>query len=107
MNVTETTIKERSWAYNQRFTSRYERPYAYSIVYVDFGETVLEHLENRRNRPYNLLKPIIARELTARGIEFSKIRWNRYAGCSMCPCSGGFIIEGHRSHTIWMTVTQD
>ena len=67
--------------------------YAPSRVFVDFGEDVWTHLANRRSRDYTTLKPLIAAKLTEMGIEFSKISWNRYAGCSMCPCSGGFMIE--------------
>lgn len=68
--------------------------YAPSRVFVDFGEDVWTHLANRRSRDYTTLKPLIAAKLTEMGIEFTKIRWNRYAGCSMCPCSGGFMLEG-------------
>lgn len=67
--------------------------WAESRVFVDFGEDVWTHLANRRSRDYTTLKPLIAAKLTEMGIEFTKIRWNRYAGCSMCPCSGGFMIE--------------
>ena len=67
--------------------------WAPSRVFVDFGEDVWTHLANRRSRDYTTLKPLIAAKLTEMGIEFTKIRWNRYAGCSMCPCSGGFMIE--------------
>ena len=82
--------------------SKYERKFgetgndsrwAFSRVFVDFGEDVWTHLANRRSRDYTTLKPLIAEKLTEMGIEFTKIRWNRYAGCSMCPCSGGFMIE--------------
>jgi hypothetical protein len=107
MNVTETKITERQFKPYSMYRNKYDKPYADSVVYVDFNESVWEHIENRRNRPYTLLKPIIAAELRERHIQFDKIRWNRYAGCSMCPCSGGFIIEGFRGHDIWMTVTKD
>ena len=58
--------------------------YAPSRVFVDFGEDVWTHLANRRSRDYTTLKPLIAAKLTEMGIEFTKISWNRYAGCSMC-----------------------
>lgn len=106
MNVTETKITERTYPV-RKYASKYDRPYADSVVYVDFGESVWEHIENRRNRPYNVLKPIIGAALREQGIQFEKIRWNRYAGCSMCPCSGGFIVEGYTGHDIWMKVTKD
>lgn len=74
-----------------------DRPSGPSRVFVDFGEDVWTHLANRRSRDYNTLRPLIAAKLTELGIEFTKLRWNRYAGCSMCPCSGGFIIEDGKS----------
>lgn len=69
-------------------------PNAKSRVFVDFGEDVWTHLANRRSRDYNTLRPLVAAKLTEQGVKFDKLRWDRYAGCSMCPCSGGFIIEG-------------
>ena len=73
--------------------------YAPSRVFVDFGEDVWTHLANRRSRDYTTLKPLIAAKLTEMGIEFSKIRWNRYAGCQMCPCSGGFMVERENKYS--------
>lgn len=40
-----------------------------------------------------------------------KARWSRYAGCSSCPCSPGFVIEdidgvpGDKGREIWVTVS--
>jgi hypothetical protein len=31
-------------------------------------------------------------------------KWNRYAGCSMCPCSPGFIVEGHYGKFVGVTI---
>jgi hypothetical protein len=67
--------------------------YGLDRVFVDFGEDVWTHLANRRSRDYTTLKPLIAEKLKEMGVEFTKIRWNRYAGCDMCPCSGGFMLE--------------
>jgi hypothetical protein len=84
------------------------RPYDESRVFVDFeGETVFDNLNNRVARPYTQLRPIVIEKLKAEGIEFTKIRWSRKAGCRMCPCSPGFIIEGHYGKDFWLTVTDD
>jgi hypothetical protein len=108
MNLTIEKIQERTYSPRSLGSNRYDRIYTEAVVYVDFGESVWEHLENRRTRPYNQLKPLIANELRKNHITFTKIRWNRYAGCSMCPCSGGFIIEGgFTGHDIWMNATKD
>ena len=82
-------------------------PSAPSRVFVDYGEDVWTHLENRRTRDYNTLRPLIAEKLREQGVKFDKLRWDRYAGCSMCPCSGGFVIEGpweSRGIDYWATV---
>lgn len=83
----------RSWSDRQKM----DRPSGPSRVFIDFGEDVWTHLANRRSRDYNALRPLVAAKLEERGIEFTKLRWSRYAGCSMCPCSGGFIIEDGKS----------
>lgn len=81
-------------SYSSKPTQRSDKPYAESRVFIDFGENVWEHLQNRRNRPYNTLKPLVLAALRDSDVPVNKLRWSRYAGCSMCPCSGGFIIEG-------------
>jgi hypothetical protein len=81
---------ERKYEYKQQ---RSDSPYAPSRVFLDFGENVWEHLANRRSRDYNTLRPLIAAKLSEMGIKFEKLSWNRYAGCDMCPCSGGFVLK--------------
>jgi len=93
---------ERRWVDSRGYReAAIDRPSAPTRIFVSFGETVSEHLANRRNRPYTQLKPIIAAELDKLGVKYTKIRWNRYAGCQMCPCSGGFIIEGNYGKDFW------
>jgi len=104
MDATITSFKQRTWS--EFKATKYDHPYRESRVFVSFDETVWEHLENRRNRPYNTLKPLVAAALRASGVPFTKLSWSRYAGCTMCPCSGGFIIEGgHTGHDLWVKVS--
>lgn len=104
MDVTITSDTERTWSKFK--VTKYDHPYRESRVFVDFGENVWEHLQNRRSRPYTTLKPLVAAALSERSIPFTKLSWNRYAGCGMCPCSGGFIIEGGQTgHDLWVTVS--
>ena len=61
------------------------------------GESILENLLNRHDRPHLLYKKLIKLALVESGIELSqaqlvKARWSKYAGCS-CPCSPGFILS--------------
>lgn len=101
MKVELISNKPREW---RRHMERNDKPYSHTRVFVDFNETVLEHLENRRSRPWAALKPVVAEALRDAGIPFVKLSWNRYAGCSMCPCSGGFMVVGHTGHDIWVRV---
>jgi hypothetical protein len=57
------------------------------------NESVLDHLVNRRNEPYNVVRPLVKQWLKDNGHEFTKLRFSQYAGCT-CPCSPGFIVEG-------------
>jgi hypothetical protein len=98
--VTEVkpSSRVRKYEYKQQ---RSDSPYAPSRVFIDFGEDVWTHLANRRSRNYNVLRPLVAAHLEDLGIKFTKLSWSRYAGCSMCPCSGGFIIEGAYGVDYW------
>ena len=61
------------------------------------GETILENLENRRDRPYTAFRKEVLPQVFAK-LDLdpeTKVRWSNRAGCS-CPCSPGFIIEDHK-----------
>ena len=69
------------------------------IYFTPQNETVLEHLFNRHDRPYKFYETLIPEALKQLGYTDSQInrvkfKWNVKAGCSMCPCSPGFIITG-------------
>lgn len=84
----------------------YHRP----RIYVSpEGETLRENLleGGRYNRPYKLYKaevlPQLFRVLALNDI---KVGWSKKAGCTMCPCSPGFIVkEGNVPFDIWVDVT--
>ena len=71
-----------------------------AYIWVD-GESVLENLMNRRSRPYKFYQeeilPTILREIDAKHPEYQidtnakNWGWRSKCGCSMCPCSPGFI----------------
>ena len=64
-------------------------------------ETLVEQLYSRRNRPYKLFKqdvlPQIMRVLESKHplvwnrLKDVKWGWRQDCGCSMCPCSPGFV----------------
>ena len=75
-----------------------------SRLYVCLPETILENLENRRNRDVAVMRsharigiqmlnelPAGEAQLDVRG---TKLRWSQKAGCN-CGCSPGFILETH------------
>lgn len=66
--------------------------------------TVLEHLENRKQRPYQIWKTdVVQPVLDALGMGDVKARWSQRAGCS-CPCSPGFILDTPGHFDIYVTV---
>lgn len=71
------------------------------------GETFLEDFGNRTSRPQAAWRPFVEAALTSLGYEFGDIRWSQNAGCSMCPCSPGFIVPGPHNTSIWITLRAD
>lgn len=58
-------------------------------------ETFMENfLVGRRNRPTRLYRSVLPEIFERFGLpEDTKAVWSRHAGCSMCPCSPGFILK--------------
>jgi len=87
-------IRKRVWE------PRYERYSSFVSaprIYVQVGDfDLLENLENRRRRPYTEFRKYIERVVwpTLGWQETApKIGWRQNAGCSMCPCSPGFVVQ--------------
>ena len=82
-------------------------------VWVD-GETLGENLINRRDRPYDFYKkevlPLLMKHLEKEypgslndEVKNQKWSWSQHCGCSMCPCSPGFIGDGRNANDIHVT----
>jgi hypothetical protein len=79
------------------------------------NETLLENIINRRNRPYNIYKkeviPMVMERLKKKHPDFyeelkdTKWSWNKNCGCSMCPCSPGFVGDSHGFFEIQVEIT--
>lgn len=87
-------IRKRVWE------PRYERYSSFVSaprIYVQVGDfDLLENLENRRRRPYTEFRKYIERVVwpTLGWQETApKLGWRQNAGCSMCPCSPGFVVQ--------------
>lgn len=60
------------------------------------NESVMENFANRHNRPvdeYRKLIPDVLKQVFEVPQTY-RARWNRFAGCRMCPCSPGFVVSG-------------
>ena len=78
-------------------------------VYVSGGQAfnLAEDLTNRCRRPHNAWRAPVVEALARIGLHPTKLVWSQKAGCSMCPCSPGFILEGSpeaRRFNIWVTL---
>ncbi len=73
--------------------------------------------QNRFNKPYKVYKkellPLVMKEIQKRfpqsydDVKGLKWSWRQSAGCSMCPCSPGFIGDTKKQldvHTFYVTV---
>jgi len=69
------------------------------------GESIMDNLMNRRQRPYTTYKKeVIPAVLEKMGLPSNtKVRWSQYAGCS-CPCSPGFVVDGYIGHDVHVDV---
>jgi len=69
-----------------------EEPRMY--VSADVSESIVENLANRTRRPYTIWKKQIPVALAGLGISLNLegMRWSKNAGCTLCPCSPGFVI---------------
>ena len=84
-----------------------DRLYQPSHIYVwPKGETILENLESRHQRPYTVYKKEVLPEvLRQMGLQpFTKVRWSQKAGCP-CGCSPAFIVvDAHIGADVHVTI---
>lgn len=79
------------WTCSDREMTRYTRIF----VWVQ-NETVGDQLVLRGHRPYQAWRSMLVEHvLTPIGMGGAKLRWDRHCGCSMCPCSPGFVTDRH------------
>lgn len=85
----------RRYSANCRPTNEHTTPDKKARVFVSPGKfNLLEDLTNRTRRPYDAWRQPVLEALARIGIRPTKMRWSQRAGCTMCPCSPGFILEG-------------
>ena len=73
------------------------------------GESIMENLQNRRNRPNKEFKALLPKVF--KGTQFEslwneghiKASWSQYTGCQ-CGCSPGFRLTGLYGYNIFVDV---
>ncbi len=90
MMILGITARPRTLSYGRRNHRAVSAAYYQeSRIYVHpEGETIMDNLMNRRTRPYNDYRKLLADLPFMPGA-----RWSQKAGCKMCPCSPGFIAK--------------
>jgi hypothetical protein len=102
--VTITKRRQPDWRSSRHDRTEFQsRPRMY--VSGDVEETVLDHLNNRTNRPMKIWRKGAMNLISQWALPFSKfeLKWSQNAGCRMCPCSPGFIMQmdGYSKHDSW------
>lgn len=86
------TLRPRTYFYKDSWSEYSKAPRMYVSV---ADETILDNLQNRKRRPYNVYKTLIHSSDLHKVIDTSVLQWSQKAGCTMCPCSPGFILNRH------------
>ncbi len=87
---------------------RYAPPTKMRVFFTPKGETIMENfLGGRHNRPYKEYRKFLPEVFEQMGVPAdTTASWSQKAGCSMCPCSPGFVLS-HRSYSaIWVTIEE-
>lgn len=77
------------------------------VMSIDIDkESIMDNLVNRHDRPYKDYRkyviPLVMESIKKNYpeeyglMDGVKWKWDQYAGCSMCPCSPGFVGGGNR-----------
>lgn len=105
MTLTILKIERRARKYHPSEGFRAMNAKARVYVFHE-GETILEGFGNRAARPNQLYRQHVlpaVREFL--GAPATKFAWSRHAGCSMCPCSPGFIANDLYGFDVHGTIT--
>lgn len=94
-NVTTQPVRER------------KRTTAHLYIFPT-GESIVENLLNRRERPYKQWYTLIPQILKKAGLSAEEIKgvnasWSQKCGCS-CGCSPGFKLKGYSKNDVWADI---
>ena len=112
----QITLKEVRIEHETKRGGENKRTHHKMYIFIE-NETLLENLNNRSLRPFKMYReevvPMVMEHLkryepsTYKLVKDSKWGWSKHCGCSMCPCSPGFIsdISNHENHrTLFVTI---
>lgn len=110
LKITKLEVRKRTYksTRNERELNAKTRVY----VFHD-GESVLEGFGNRTARPNKVYrKEVMPDVLDALLLETEggwvnpnhKFDWSKWAGCSMCPCSPGFVMQAHWGYEVFVHI---
>lgn len=69
------------------------------------GQTLIENFARRFTNPSREYRKFLPAVFEKLGLPADTVaNWNRYAGCTMCPCSPGFILKGHNGKEAHVTI---
>ena len=112
IKVAGATITVIPRSYNYKYRSEYSQAPRMYVSVAD--ESIMDNLANRKRRPYNVYKTLIHSSDLASVLNLSELRWSQKAGCTMCPCSPGFILnwqtlkneagDSFNNFDIWVTL---
>jgi hypothetical protein len=107
-NVTaEILVRHRVTDWSQRRPHDRDRSTGKTRVYFFHeGENVIQNFGNRHARPVDVYKSFLPEVEKIVDGGLGKARWDRYAGCSLCPCSPGFVCETP-GFDIWVTMSEE
>ena len=99
----------------ESYTQRKDEPYKNkNKLYIFPSETIWENLENRKSRPHTEWKkeviPLVMDWLKKKmpnhyeTLKDNKWGWRQNCGCSMCPCSPGFISDTDGNISIYVDI---
>ena len=104
MTVSKRNRPERFWSASIYERNDYlARPRVFAWGVEQENETLIENLENRTRRPSTILRKGVLAMMKKLELPIaeSELKWSKNAGCRMCPCSPGFILQvaGYSKHS--------
>jgi hypothetical protein len=92
----------------KRWKGRHNRSQLVRLYVWPEKESFAENFVYRTNRPWRLYRKALPAIFKHFGLsENTGASWSRNAGCSMCPCSPGFILDFMGGYDLCVTISAD